>query len=124
MDYSEVRINAWNAFLYSKNTSSLSPLSFLDNEVFFREHAVKYFSSTMTWAAHSDTAFTECLTECLFIRRLRSMNDHKPILWRIVLPVPPLLSFNTPLSFSPGLLLLKMLAPAIILQWRTSLRHL
>ncbi len=36
------------------------------------------------WSTHIDSVFTKCLKISFFIRRLRSMNVHKSLLWRIV----------------------------------------
>ncbi len=38
----------------------------------------------MTWSTHIDIGFTKYLKLSFFIRRLRRMNVHKSLLWRIV----------------------------------------
>ncbi len=55
----------------------------------------------MTWPTHIDTVFTQCL-KLFFIRRLRSMNVHKSLLWRTVSACAiPLILYCSPIIF-PG----------------------
>ncbi len=74
---------------HPKNASSQFPFSFLNGDALSCEHTVKYrdghFSSNITWSTHTDTVFTKCIkVKRFFIRRLRSMNVTKSLLWRIV----------------------------------------
>ncbi len=73
---------------YPKNTSPQLLLSLINGEALSREQTVKYlgvhFNSNLTWSTHIDSVFTKCLKISFFIRRLRSMNVHKSLLWRIV----------------------------------------
>ncbi len=43
-----------------------------------------HFNSNLTWSIYIDSIFTKCLKISFFIRRFRSMNVHKSLLWRIV----------------------------------------
>ncbi len=73
---------------YPKNTSPQLPLPLIKSEAFSREQTVKYlgvhFNSNLTWSTHIDFVFIKCRKISFFIRRLRSINVHKPLLWRIV----------------------------------------
>ncbi len=73
-----------------------------------REQIVKYlgvhFNSNLTWSTHIDSVYTKCLKISFFIRRLRSLNIHKPLLWRLVFACAiPINLYCSPIIFS-GLL--------------------
>ncbi len=92
---------------YPKNTSPQLPLSLINGEALSREQTVKYlgvhFNSNLTWSTHIDSVFTKCLKISFFIWRLRSMNVHKSLLWRIVSACAiPIILYCSPIIF-PGL---------------------
>ncbi len=73
---------------YSTNTPAQLPFSFLNGKALSRDLTVKYlgvhFTWNMTWSTHIDTVFTKCLKLSFSIRRLRSINVYKCLLWEIV----------------------------------------
>ncbi len=93
---------------FPENTSTQLPLSFVNGEALFREQTVKYlgvhFTANLTWSIRIDTNFTKCLKLSFIIRRLRTMNVNKTLLWRIASAcASTLILYCSPIIF-PGLL--------------------
>ncbi len=98
----------WDASFIPKNTSPPQlRLSLINGEALSREQTVKYlvhFTSNLTWSTHIDSVLIQYLKISFFIRRLRSMNVHKALLWRIVSAYAiPIILYCSPIIF-PGLL--------------------